>query len=99
MLEYIVDFMLNHPYVLAIVALILGFMTDVVWCEWAKQINNRNRFLAANWSALIYIFGVTYTLIIIEKQIVPILAYLIGCYFGTFFAVTKMIKQDKENGE
>jgi hypothetical protein len=44
-------------------------------------------FAAANWSIATYFCGVFATYLIIDKDYAAIIAYVIGGYFGTYYAV------------
>lgn len=73
--------------VLCVGAFILGLATDWIWTKWMQNVSLGNRVYAANWSVLVYIVGMMYTMLIIGNAWVPIIFYLIGGWIGTYFAV------------
>jgi hypothetical protein len=87
MLEIVRGLTLEHPYWMALAALILGIVTDTVWVKWTAASNALHPVVAANWSAMIYVFGVSYTLIIVESNLLQIGAYVVGGWLGTFLTV------------
>jgi hypothetical protein len=75
--------MLTNP----IIVFLLGFFTDFVWAKWAKNVKEYRPILAANWSVLIFLCNLFYTLLIIEKSFGLISLYLVGCWVGTYIGV------------
>jgi len=76
-----------HPVFAFIIAFIIGYLTDFVWSMWAISTHKKRAVASANFSVLIYIFGMFYTLFIIEKSLIPILGYIMGGWIGTFLTV------------
>jgi hypothetical protein len=93
MLDYILTLITVYPFYAAIVAFILGFFTDLVWAKWAISTKTNRALAAANLSVFIYIFGLIYTLFIIEKNILLIGLYMFGGWVGTFMAVRHSKKE------
>ena len=80
-----------------LIAFILGAFTDVVWVHWNVSSNRLRPCGAANWSALIGVFSVIYTLIIVEKNFWQIAAYIAGAWVGTYVTVA-LIKLRRKKG-
>jgi len=72
---------------MAVISFILAVVTDAVWAKWSHAITNSRACAAANWSALMYLFGIIYTLVVLEKDILQILVYVFGAWVGTFLTV------------
>lgn len=70
-----------------ILAFIMGFLTDIVWTRYSANVSKSNAVYAANWSVLIYLFGVYATYLLIDKEYIPMVAFAIGGWIGTYFAV------------
>lgn len=80
---------------LALFMLWLGIGTDYAWTRWALASTNHQAVIAANWSVMIFVCGLMYTIQIVERNWVGVLLYIIGCWIGTFMAVRK---KDAVNG-
>jgi hypothetical protein len=72
---------------LCLFAFLLGITTDWVWTRWMQNITAKNPIYAANWSTAVYTVSLLYTMLIIDKQYIPIIFYLIGGWFGAYWAV------------
>ena len=94
MVDILLIWLTLHPVLTFIVAFLVGFITDVVWAVWAHSVNDKKPIKAANFSVLIYIFGMCYTLLIIDKNLMPILGYMLGGWLGTFLTI-KYHKNEK----
>jgi hypothetical protein len=70
-----------------IVSALTGILTDWVWTRCLVSVQKKNAFWAANWSVGIYLCGVLSTLMIAEKNIPAIIAYIVGGYIGTYLGV------------
>lgn len=70
-----------------ILAFILGVVTDFVWAKYMQSVTVHKAFSAANWSILIYVCGIYYTLLVVEHNIAAILAYLVGGWIGMYCSV------------
>lgn len=70
-------------------ACVLGFCMDWVYAKYTVYAADGNPFSAANFSFLIYVFGLMYTLMIIDKRFDMVAAYLVGGYAGTFLGVRR----------
>lgn len=68
-------------------AFVVGLVTDWVWTRCIKCVQDHKAIAAANWSAGIYLCGVFSTLIIVEKNVWLIGAYILGGYLGTYWGV------------
>jgi len=87
LVDYILTLITVYPVCAAIVAFVLGWITDLVWAKWAISTKLNKAFAAANFSILMYLFGIIYTLLIIEKNIILIAIYIAGGWLGTYIAV------------
>ena len=87
MIDYILTLITVYPACASLIVFILGFLTDVVWANWAISVKKNSPIAAANLSVLIYIFGLMYTLVIIDKNLFLIFMYLLGGWLGTYLAV------------
>jgi tryptophan-rich sensory protein len=72
---------------LILIAFIIGLITDVVWATWTRYISEKRPLGAANISVMIYVCGLFYTLMIVDKQVTPVAAYLLGGWIGTYLTV------------
>lgn len=77
-------------------AFILGLITDIVWTKWMQNVTASNAIYAANWSFFVYVVGVLYTTLIVDKMYVAIGLYLIGAWLGTYLTV-KFSKKSNKN--
>jgi DNA-directed RNA polymerase subunit N (RpoN/RPB10) len=66
-----------------------GFMLSLVWARCISSITEKRAFTAANFGVLLYLCSAASTVLIVEKQFIPILAYVIGDWVGTYIAVRK----------
>jgi hypothetical protein len=73
---------------LIIISFIIGLVTDITWTKYTTHISKGNKFYAANWSLAIYLCGVYATYLLIDKEYVSMIAYMIGGYIGTYYAVS-----------
>lgn len=71
-----------HP-----VLFLIGVFGDFAWAKWSQHCTAKNPYFAANWSFLIYVFGLAYTMSIVESQWTLVICYLVGSYAGTVLAV------------
>lgn len=74
---------------LTVGAFFLGLITDWIWTRWMQNVAVKNRVYAANWSVLVYVVGLMYTMLIIGNAWIPIAFYLAGGWIGTYLAVGK----------
>jgi len=87
LLDLIHAMVVEHPYWMMLVSFILAVLTDAVWTKWSNAIKIHHAVYAANWSSLIYLFGIVYTLVVMEKDLLQIIAYVVGAWVGTYLAV------------
>jgi len=66
-----------------------GVGTDYAWAKWTQASNQHKPYVAANWTLAIFIFGLIYTLTIVDRQWHLIASYLLGGWIGTVIAVKK----------
>jgi len=93
MLDLIHTMVVEHPYWMMMISFVLAVFTDVVWAKWSHAIKIHNAICAANWSAFIYLFGIVYTLVVMEKDLLQIIAYVAGAWVGTYLAVLHIKKK------
>lgn len=74
-------------WLLYLVSFIIGLLTDIVWTKCVRAIGENNPFWAANWSLFSHMIGIIATLIIVEKDLIGIIFYVIGGYIGTYLTV------------
>ena len=70
-------------------AFIAGFSCDFFYTKWTEMCVKKHAFAASNWSALVYISSLCWTVIIVEEQYYMIVAYILGSYAGTYIAVKR----------
>ena len=68
-------------------AFLMGLITDWVWTKYFKTVAQHRALAAANWSLGIYLCSLFATTLLIDKQYDGIIAYMVGGWIGTFFAV------------
>lgn len=66
---------------------IAGLLTDMFWSFYVSKISEGKAFASANWSIAIHLCSLVATVLLIDKAYMAIIAYLIGGYIGTYFAV------------
>lgn len=69
--------------------MLLGFVMDWVWAKYTVSMTEGRPFVAANYSFLIYLFGLFYTMMIVAGKFELVAGYLVGGYAGTYFAVKR----------
>lgn len=74
---------------LSLFALAAGFAADYVWVKWNAACSQQRSVHAANWSVLIYFCGCVATWSLAKDMWLPVLAFVIGGWFGTWKAVAK----------
>jgi len=85
--DIFLQFLSSYPILAIAIAFILGLLSDVVWAKWAVSIKKDQPCIAANFSVLIYIFGMMYTLFIIDKNLGLVVSYVLGGWLGTYLTV------------
>ena len=96
MVDIILTWLTLHPVFASIIACLVGFFTDMVWAVWANSVGEKRPIKAANFSVLIYLFGMCYTLFIIDKNLIPILGYVVGGWLGTFLTIRYNKNNEKQ---
>jgi len=71
------------------VAFTCGFIMDVMWASCINAVTTKRPVAAANLSAVLYICTVVSTVLIVEKCVAAVAAYIIGGWLGTYVAVRK----------
>jgi len=72
---------------LCLLLFLAGIGGDYCWAKWTKASNNSQPYVAANWSFMIYVFSLAYTVSIVEAKWFAVGFYLVGSYIGTVLAV------------
>jgi len=86
-MKIIIDILQLYPFAGAIAALILGFATDWIWCRWMQNVQNNNALKSGAYSVYIGMVGMIYTTIIISNEWFLLIAYWVGCFMGSYYAV------------
>lgn len=94
-MEFISMMIREHPYIMAVISFVLAVVTDAIWAKWSRAVAKDYAAPAAHWSALMYLFGIIYTLIIMEKDMLQVFAYVGGAWVGTYFTVKLHVKNKK----
>jgi len=72
-----------------LIAVLCGFMLDVVWGRAIIAVQERKAVLAANLSVMIYLCGVFATVLVVQKAVVACCAYALGGWLGTYLVVRR----------
>lgn len=70
-----------------LIAFIVGLATDLFWTKCVHNVAEKNALWAANWSIMIHVCGLFATYLLIDKDYIAIVAYIVGGYLGTFLTV------------
>jgi len=70
-------------------AFLCGFVMDALWAACVDAVTYRKPLRAANFSALLYLCTVVSTVLIVEKCVVAVAAYILGGWIGTYIVVAK----------
>jgi hypothetical protein len=68
-------------------AFFCGFLMDIVWTLCVNAVTSRRPLTAANYSALLYLCTIVSTVLIVEKCVAAVAAYIIGGWIGTYLVV------------
>lgn len=71
------------------VALASGFILDYLWVQCVDAVAVKQPLKAANLSILIYVCTFVPTVLIIEKNIMAVAAYVVGGWIGTYISVSR----------
>ena len=71
------------------VAFVSGFILDYLWVQCVDAVAGKHPLKAANLSVLIYICTFVPTVLIIDKNIMAVVAYVVGGWIGTYLSVRK----------
>lgn len=72
---------------LILIAFACGCLLDIVWTLCIHAVAQHRAVFAANLGALLYLCTILSTVLIIERCIIGVVAYLIGGWLGTYFTV------------
>jgi hypothetical protein len=78
------------PWLIVVIfAFLCGFLMDIVWTLCVDAVTCRKPLTAANFSALLYLCTIVSTVLIVEKCIAAVVAYIIGGWIGTYVVVKR----------
>lgn len=78
------------PWLIVVIfAFLCGFLMDIVWTLCVDAVTCRKPLTAANFSALLYLCTIVSTVLIVEKCITAVVAYIIGGWLGTYVVVKR----------
>jgi hypothetical protein len=78
------------PWLIVVIfAFLCGFLMDIVWTMCVDAVTCRKPLTAANFSALLYLCTIVSTVLIVEKCIAAVVAYIIGGWLGTYVVVKR----------
>jgi hypothetical protein len=66
-----------------------GFAMDLVWTLGVEAVTKRQPCRAAHLSALMYLCTIVSTVLIVEKCVAAVVAYIIGGWIGTYLVVKR----------
>ena len=72
-----------------ILAFACGFAMDLVWTLCINAVTQRRPVMAANLSAILYLCTVVSTVLIVEKCVIAVVAYIVGGWVGTYVVVAR----------
>ena len=64
-----------------------GFAMDLVWSLGVVAVTKRQPMRAAHLSALMYLCTIVSTVLIVEKCVAAVVAYIVGGWIGTYLVV------------
>ncbi len=76
------------PWWIVTFAFCCGFLMDVMWTACVNAVTGKKPLTAANFSALLYLCTVVSTVLIVEKCIAAVVAYIVGGWLGTYLVVS-----------
>lgn len=78
------------PWLLVVTfAFLCGFLMDIVWTLSVEAVTCKKPLTAANFSALLYLYTIVSTVLIVEKCFTAVVAYIIGGWIGTYVVVKR----------
>ena len=93
-LEHVDAFYCNRFWLSAIIALVLGFVSDMVWARLVIAAGAGRARDAANWSLLVFVCGVGYTLMISGKHSALLLIFMVGMWLGMYVGVKTGVRNE-----
>ena len=75
-----------------VVAFLAGAALDFVWTRCVESVQKRHALLAANLAVVLYVCTFFSTILIVEKCVPAVIAYGLGNWVGTFWAVKRSRK-------
>lgn len=74
-------------WIILLFAFVCGFIMDLVWTLCVDAVTRRRPVQAANLSALLYVCTIVSTILIVEKYVFAVIAYIGGGWIGTYLVV------------
>ena len=71
------------------VAFLAGAVLDFTWALCVESVQRRRAALAANLAVVLYVCTLFSTVLIVEKHVPAVVAYGLGNWVGTFYAVKR----------
>jgi multidrug transporter EmrE-like cation transporter len=75
--------------IIILLAFICGIVLDVIWTLLVQTVQTKRAVLAATLSVLMFGLTLVSTILVVEQCIPAIIAYGIGNFIGTYFAVKR----------
>ncbi len=75
-----------------VLAFLAGAILDFTWAMCVESVQQRRAALAAHLAAVLYVCTLFSTVLIVEKHIPAVIAYGLGNWVGTFYAVKRSRK-------
>lgn len=72
---------------LFVLAFLSGFCLDCTWAACVKSVANGRALLSANLAVLFFLCSLVPPYLLVEGNLLPLVAYGLGCWFGTYSAV------------
>lgn len=76
-------------FYLVVAAFMVGFLYDVFWSRCVAAVAKHKPISAANYSVCIYLCTLISTLLIVDKAWMPVVAFIVGSWLGTFITVRR----------
>ena len=70
-------------------AFLAGAAMDFTWAMCVESVQQRRAALAANLAVVLYVCTLFSTVLIVEKHVPAVVAYGLGNWVGTFYAVKR----------
>jgi hypothetical protein len=89
---------MERPIMLiTILAFVAGVFLDYFWALCVDSVHKRRPIFAANLAVMFYMCTLFSTILIVDKQITPIIAYGVGNWVGTYLAVKRTKNEERKD--